>query len=308
MNKRILFLLLVLSTSMSLAQERELNISYNDWDFKGSLLVPEGAQTCVLIIAGSGPTDRNGNSSLLGGKNNSLKYLAETFDSLGIASLRYDKRGLGDGGTAVKEEDLRFQDYVEDALAWIKHLREEEKFEEIWIAGHSEGALIGLLAATQGRVDGFISLSGPGFPLDQTLREQLKNLPDSLKTPAFTIMDELKAGRTVETVPQMLFALFRPSVQPFLIELFQHEPKALIRQLEIPVLIVQGGRDLQVPTSHGMTLFMAKPNAQYIYLEEMNHVLKAVEDSPLANQMAYVNPGLPLHQGLKKALADYFKP
>lgn len=305
--KKLLFILLLLPFMVVARQEdREIRMSFNGWEFKGSLVKPEASKRVVLIIAGSGPTDMDGNSAMLGGKNNSLKYLAETLDSLGIASLRYNKRGLGEGGAAIKEEDLRFQDFVDDASAWLDYLRKEENFDEVWIAGHSEGSLIGLLAAASGNAEGFISLAGSGFPLDQTLRDQLQNLPDSLQSQAYFIIDELKAGRPVGDVPPLFGALFRPSVQPFLMELFTHEPLSLIQELDIPILIVQGGRDLQVPAAHGEALSKAKPEARYIYLEDMNHVLKAVEDSPLANQLAYVNPNLPLHGGLKKALFDFF--
>ena len=287
-------------------QERAISMNFNDWDFKGSLIAPESSRKVVLIISGSGPTDRDGNSAMMGGKNNSLKYLAETLDSLGIASLRYDKRGLGEAGASIKEEELRFQDFVDDAIAMVHYLRAEEAFNEVWIAGHSEGSLIGLLAASESKADGFISLAGSGFPLDKTIRDQLANLPDSLKTQAYSIIDELKAGRQVTNVPPLFASLFRPSVQPFVIELFTYDPVVLIQDLELPILLIQGGRDLQVPTSHGEALSKAKPEARYVFLEDMNHVLKAVEDSPLANQMAYVNPGLPLHPGLKKALKEYF--
>jgi pimeloyl-ACP methyl ester carboxylesterase len=305
MKNIFLFLLLFPFLSFSQTAEREVSMNFKDWDFKGTLLTPS-SEKVVLIISGSGPTDRDGNSTLLGGKNNSLKYLAETLDSLGIASLRYDKRGLGQGGAPIREEDLRFQDFVNDALAWTEYLKEKENFKEVWIAGHSEGALIGLLAASTGKIDGFISLAGSAFPLDQTLRDQLANLPDTLKNQAYDIIDQLKVGQKVEQVPPVLASLFRPSVQPFLMDLFTHNPIALIKELDMPLLIVQGGRDLQVPSPHGQALSKARPDASYVFIEDMNHVLKSVEDSPLANQMAYVNPTLPLHPALKKAFAAFF--
>jgi alpha-beta hydrolase superfamily lysophospholipase len=82
-----------------------------------------------LIIAGSGPTDRNGNSPAIQGANNSLKYLAEGLAAQGIASVRYDKRGVAESKTAASSEsDLRFETYIHDAVLWGKQLRTDKRF------------------------------------------------------------------------------------------------------------------------------------------------------------------------------------
>src|SRR5579859_7330981 len=88
----------------------------------GTLLVPSAPKRMpvVLLIAGSGPTDRNGNSAMLPAPNNSLKMLAEALAARNIASLRYDKRGIGESKAAMTaEKDLRFDTYVDDAVAWV---------------------------------------------------------------------------------------------------------------------------------------------------------------------------------------------
>jgi pimeloyl-ACP methyl ester carboxylesterase len=309
MKKALLYTLIFYFALLAQAQEQVLQMSYKGWTFEGTLLPAAGAEDIVLIIAGSGPTDRDGNSLALQGKNNSLKYLAEALDSMGIASLRYDKRGLRGQVMDVKEEDLRFDDFVDDALAWFRFLQQEKGYQRVHIAGHSEGSLIGMLAAQQAEVTSFISLAGSGLPLDVTIQNQLANLNDSLQSMARTVMDELKAGRGVpaDQISPIFMSLFRPSVQPFLINMFQYDPAELLGALDIPVLIVQGGLDIQVPATHGERLATAKPEAEYVFIEDMNHVLKAVKDAGMSNQLAYINPDFLLHHALVRALAAHFQ-
>ncbi len=179
----------------------------------GTLEVPAGRGPfpLVVIIAGSGPTDRNGNSPMLPGKNNSLELLAEGLRDRGIASVRYDKRGIAESAKAiVSEADLRFDMYADDAAAWVK-LRNDPRFSTITIVGHSEGSLLGMLAAQRSPTDAYVSIDGAGRPADQVLREQLaKQLPAPLMTEANSALDTLLAGHTIASPPQALAALFRP--------------------------------------------------------------------------------------------------
>jgi hypothetical protein len=187
----------------------------------GTLLVPAatGRVPLVVIIAGSGPTDRNGNSPLLPGGNNSLKLLAEGLAERGIASLRYDKRGVAASATAmVSEANLRFDMYADDAAGWIRRLRSDARFSTITVVGHSEGSLLGMLATQRGAADGYVSIAGAGRAADKILREQLgKQLPPDLLSFSNKGLDALLAGHTVDSVPPPLLSLFRPSVQPYMI-------------------------------------------------------------------------------------------
>jgi len=142
----------------------------------GTLLAPQGgpAVPVVLIHPGSGPTDRDGNSPLLAGKNNSLRLLAEGLAARGIATLRIDKRGIAESAAALgTEADLRLETLAADAAAWLELLRRDPRFDRVIVLGHSEGALIGALAAADAQAEGYISVAGPARRGSDILRRQL---------------------------------------------------------------------------------------------------------------------------------------
>jgi uncharacterized protein len=274
----------------------------------GSLLTPKNFSTgaVMLIIAGSGPTDRDGNNLTM--KNESLKQLAYGLANQGIASLRYDKRGIGESRMAMKSEaTLRFDDYVADASMWISFLRNDGRFNKIIVAGHSEGSLIGMIAA-QKLANGFVSIAGAGQSADKVLKEQLMMQPKQIKDPAYAIIDSLVMGKTVEQVNPMLFSLFRPSVQPYMISWFKYDPQKEIKKLNIPILILQGTRDLQVTEDDAKLLKKANGAAEMLIIKNMNHVLKTIDsDNKGINIASYSNPTLLIEQELVDAIAEFVK-
>src|SRR5262249_19557543 len=143
--------------------EQPIALTTSTGAISGTLVMPAatGKVPVVLIIAGSGPTDRNGNSPALPGRNNSYKMLAEALAADGVASVRYDKRGIAESkAAAAREADLRFEMYVDDAAAWVNQLRADPRFSRVIVAGHSEGSLIGMLAAANAKADAFVSIAG----------------------------------------------------------------------------------------------------------------------------------------------------
>lgn len=279
----------------------------------GTLIVPDGvAQPPVaLLIAGSGPTDRDGNTRAGSMQliNNSLRLLAEDLAAQGIATLRYDKRGVAASlGAATNEADLRFSDYVDDAVAWLNQLNADPQFGNLFVIGHSEGALIGTLAAQQVDVAGVITMAGAGRTAPAVLDEQLSNqLTGDLLDQARTIMSELSEGRTVDETPPALATLFRSSVQPYIISWFRHDPAQALAELSMPVLIVQGTTDVQVPTSDAHLLATTTPDAELVIIDGMNHVLKAASGDRVAQLPVYTNPDLPLHKNLIAPLARFIQ-
>ena len=281
----------------------------------GSLVMPSpvsGQVPVALIIAGSGPTDRDGNSPLIKGKNNSLRMLAEALAAQGIASVRYDKRGVAVATGAVKglkEIDMRFEDLVADAAAWITLLRNDARFASVTVVGHSEGSLVGMLAARQARADAFVSLAGIARSLADVLRDQLKAQPLSAELAATSeaIMRDLEAGKTTATVPQPLFALYRPSVQPYLISVFAYKPAVEVAALRVPTLLVQGTTDIQVAVAEAEALKAARPEATLRVIEGMNHILKVAPADRAANIATYTNPDLPLAPDLGPALTSFIR-
>jgi uncharacterized protein len=278
---------------------------------EGTLMLPLHAKKelpVVLLIAGSGPTDRNGNTPLIRGANNSLLYLAQGLAAQGIASLRYDKRGIGKSTMAMKKEsDLRIDDYIADARGWLDLLRADGRFKKIAVIGHSEGALIGLAVAPD--ADRYVSLAGTGFPAAEVLKKQLAaGLPDSLKKAALVTLDSLVAGHLVKHPPAALYALFRPSVQPYLISWLRLDPRRMLQELKRPALIVQGDNDVQISVGDARSLKGAAPKATLLIIPGMNHVLKIVASRDRAeNTATYGDPSLPLAPALLKAVTKFIK-
>lgn len=277
----------------------------------GTLLAPQGdgKHPVVLIIAGSGPTDRDGNSAALPGPNNSLKLLAEGLAARGIASLRYDKRGIAaSAAAATSEADLRFETYADDAAAWATRLRGDARFSTVSILGHSEGSLLGMLAAKQANVDGFISVAGAAQSAGDLLRTQLKpQLPPALWTESERILGGLESGKTTPDVPAALQSLYRPSVQPYMISWLRYTPTREIASLAMPVLIAQGTTDIQVAASEAGALRAARPASTLVLIEGMNHVLKAVPGDAAQQAASYSNPALPVVPELIEQVSQFVK-
>ncbi len=275
----------------------------------GTLQLPEAPAKCpvVLMHAGSGPTDRDGNTPLLPGKNDSLKMIAQGLAEEGIASVRFDKRGIAaSAGALTSEADLRFDDYVDDVVAWIKLLQNDTRFSGVVVLGHSEGSLIGMAAANKvSGLSGVISVAGAGKPAYELIEEQLANQAKDIRDESHAIMDDLKKGRTVEKVSPELAAVFRPSVQPYMISWFKYDPAIEIANLDVPVLILQGTTDLQVSVEDAKLLAKAKPDAQLKIFDGMNHVLKEAPLDPQVNLVAYSNPELPLAPGFLEEIVSF---
>jgi len=280
----------------------------------GSLHLPAAAGAdrlpVVLIIAGSGPTDRDGNSAGLPGPNHSLKLLAQGLAEGGWASLRFDKRGVAASAAAgPREADLRFETYVQDAAAWLRLLRADARFGTLVVLGHSEGSLVAMLAAKEVAVDGLVSLAGPAAGAAAVLRTQLAGkLPPLLAARHEALLQSLERGQTVADVPPELAALYRPGVQPYLISWFRHEPKAVLAGLRVPVLVLQGDTDIQVSVADAQALQAARPGVEMGIVPGMNHVLKSVPAGLPAQLASYSNPELPLADALMPRLLRFLAP
>ena len=261
----------------------------------GTLMLPEVSPKphVALIIAGSGPTDRDGNNPAR--TNNSLKIIAEELYKNGIASVRYDKRGIGESkAAAVAERNLRFEDYINDATSWILMLKKDARFSKVIVVGHSEGSLIGLVASRLATADAFISAAGAGKTADKIIKEQLSVQPESVTSIAFPILDSLVLGKKVNNVHPMLNPLFRESIQPYVISWIKYDPSKEIAKLKIPTLIIQGTTDLQITVEDAELLSKANPKAKLVTIDGMNHIFREASLDRQANFATYKNPGLPV--------------
>lgn len=278
----------------------EVSMKVGEGMLKGELNLIEGSGSrVVLFISGSGPTDKDGNTVGVPGKHNCLKYLSEFINDKGISTLRVDKRGIASSaGVAQKESEVRFSDFVDDMTQWIQFLS-AKGVDEVILIGHSEGALVAILAAKHKNVKGVVSLAGAGEPAFEVLRKQLKGrLPPALFLESDQIMNELIAGRLVEKCSATLAPLFRPSVQPYLISSFQLDPAQEISKLNIPILVIQGSTDIQTSVEGAEILHEHAVNSKLKIIEGMNHVLKKIEGDLNAQYLSYFDPKLPIHDDL----------
>lgn len=310
---RVLLLTLTLLAGLTQAAphtiaQRPISLTTEQGSLHGTLLRPQSERPLpvALLIAGSGPTDRDGNNPD-GGHNDSLKRLAQALAKHGIASVRYDKRGVAASRAATPDErDLTVEQYVADAAAWGQLLKADSDYSRLILIGHSEGALIASLAAPAADADALISIAGSSRPIDQVLREQLHyRLPPKLLAHSNRLLDSLLSGQPSDTVPDELQVLFRPSVQPYLISLFRHDPSEAFARLRIPALIVQGSHDIQVGVADAEALKAAKPDAQLAIIAGMNHVLRIVAPDFRAQLASYDNPRLPLARLLTERIVSF---
>ncbi len=305
---KLLFVFLIALIATGGFAQEELTQKTETGDLKGTLLLPKKKKNVpvVLIINGSGPTDRDGNQPV--GKNNAIKYLAEALQKKNIATLRIDKRGIaGSAEAGLDEKDLRFDHLVDDAKGWISLLAKDKRFSKIVVAGHSQGALVSMLAAIDNpKVKGYISIAGPGEPIDKTIEKQLAKQPPLVKDMAMPILEEMRKGNVVEDVPQMMNSLFRPEIQPYMISWMKYNPSTEIVKIKVPTLIVQGSTDVQVTVEDAEALATAKSDATKVVVENMNHVLKEIDSTDMAKQMqTYGDPDLPIHGQIAPAIVKF---
>jgi pimeloyl-ACP methyl ester carboxylesterase len=310
MRRLLATLFLLASPFAVLAQsEAPIVLTTATGNIEGTLMLPAGSAPvpAVLIIAGSGPTTRDGNIQGAPGKNESLKMVAQALQGAGIASVRFDKRGIGASAAAgPSEADLRFETYVTDAAGWLSKMKADKRFSSIGVIGHSEGALIGVLAAQQVPVAAYISVAGPGRNAADILRTQVKGqLPPDLAAVNESILSSLQNGKLVPDSPPSLNVLYRASVQPYLVSWFRYTPTLEIAKVKMPVLIVQGSTDTQVAIGEANLLGAANPAAKVSIIPGMNHVLKAYAGTQAEQMKSYFDPTLPLAPGLTDALLPF---
>lgn len=287
MKKLLILSLLIFANTW--AQEKNFTaqeVNVNSL-LKGTLYNPNKANKntdLAIIIAGSGPTDRNGNQPEL--QNNSLKYLAESLAQNQIAAYTFDKRVIAQmaQGT-LSEKDLSFDDFINDVKEITQYFKAKNKYRKIILIGHSEGSLIGMVAA-QTQADAFVSIAGAGRPIDEVLIEQIQKQAPSMTAEVKENLEMLKKGQTFELKNQAMGILFRESVQPYMISWLKYNPRVEIQKLKIPVLLLNGSRDIQVPASDAELLKAAKSDAQLKIITDMNHVFKKITTDDMMDNIA----------------------
>ena len=307
-----LIVLLYAVSAMAAPAETELEVSGPSGALKGTMLSPNASGSpVILIIPGSGPTNRDGNNPL-GVRSSTYKLLAEGLAAKGIATVRIDKRGLSGSAAAVADANaVTIEDYASDVRAWVDVIRKKTGAPCIWLLGHSEGGLVALASSqSASEICGLILIATAGRPLAEVLRDQLKSNPANapILGQALPAIDALEAGRHVDVsgMNPALLPLFSPKVQGFLISTFALDPARLIADWKKPVLIMQGERDIQIGVPDAERLKQASPAAKLVLLPNTNHVLKTVTSPDrAANIAAYADPGLPLAPGVIDGISGF---
>ncbi len=305
--KKIFLLSLLCLTIATFSQEKKSanqEIEINTL-IKGTLFFPENVTSktkLVILIAGSGPTNRNGNQVAM--QNNSLKFLAEGMAQNGFAVFSYDKRIFAQMiNKTIDEKTLSFEDFINDAKDVVTYFKSQKKYAKIIIAGHSEGSLIGMVAAKT-NVDGYVSLAGAGRPIDEVLSEQIAKNSPNLKEAADKDLALLKEGKTFDNKNPMLASLFRESIQPYMISWIKYNPQEEIKKLQLPILIINGTKDIQVPSSDAELLHKANPKSTLKIIENMNHIFKEIKVDE-DNVKSYSDPKLPVIHELIEVMTSF---
>jgi pimeloyl-ACP methyl ester carboxylesterase len=313
----VVFAIAAVFASLGVAMSREhreeahsMETEISAGALKGTLLMARRSDPIVLIVPGSGPTDRNGNNPL-GVNANTYRLLAQDLAEKHISTVRVDKRGMFSSAGAGDGNAVSIPVYVADYHAWIDAIRAETGAKCVWLLGHSEGALM-VSAAAEGRKDvcGLILVSGAGRPVLDVMREQLQANPANapILPEALHAIDELKAGRHVDTssLNPTLAPLFPPKAQDFIMSAYTADPVEVLRKAHKRALILQGTTDLQTSATDAR-LLSAAPGAKLMMLEGVNHVLKQAPPDRAANLATYANPDLPIAESVTRAIVKFVK-
>ncbi len=296
----------ILAQPKDTATEKTIAIKLNGVTIEGNLISTNNKQKLVIIVAGSGPTDRDGNNPL-GVSSNSYKMLAKDLAKNNIASFRFDKRAVGK--SAIKnfnESNLSFEDYINDAVSIFNYLKDTLGFKKIFFAGHSEGSLVTMIASEKTNTKGYISISGAGRAIDKIIVEQYAKQSVVVSKKIDSLFEELKTKNKIDSVPKYLQSIFRPSVQPYLLSWMKYNPPTEINKLKIPILILQGSCDIQVSVADANSLHDGNKKSTLIIVEGMTHTLKNAEaNCKDDNRKTYLDASLPLNTQFVKKIINF---
>jgi fermentation-respiration switch protein FrsA (DUF1100 family) len=302
------------TTAPSTVIESPYEFASDTLSLPGTLTLPRdvsGKIPVALIVAGSGPTDRNGNSGgLMRAQNNSNLYaiLAWELAELGVASLRYDKRTVGDNLKKVDLNGTSIDDFVADVIAGARALAGDSRFSRVILLGHSEGAELVLQAVNRGApAAGIIMAAGTGRPIRTVLREQLsRQLPPVEITKWDSAFSRFLRGEEPGDVHQALRPMFLPQYRKFMVSWVKYDPASEIARVKVPVLVIQGGRDLQVSKDDALALKAAQPAARLVFIPAANHVFRAtISDDRMAQLPLYRDPTIPIVPELAPTIAGW---
>lgn len=283
----------------------EINLKISSW-VNGTLMYPQKPSTndLVILISDYGPTDRNGNQN--NQKNDAILKIAKALAHNGIASFRYDKRTFKQILNNNFKNRTSFNDFIKDAKAVLNYFKKSEKFDKLYVMGHGQGSLVGMLAA-ESLADGFISVAGFGKNIGDVIVEQINILDTALGTEAQRVANLLKGGNTTKDYPEALSSVFDITLQPFMISWMHYNPAMVISRLQMPILIIHGTKDLNVSLEEAELLKESNPRASLKIIENMNHVLVTITGDNLENAKSINQAYRALSDDFVSAVVSFIK-
>jgi uncharacterized protein len=313
--KKSFFLLLITLFAIKASAQSGTSLSETPITYKnlsatisGTLTMPANASgkvPVVLILADHGNTDRDGNDAQTGTQGNTYKLLAEGLAKSGIATVRYDKRMVGKSTTINKAADLRFDDYVDDAVGLIDMLNDDKRFSKVVLLGHGEGALVSMLASRDQPAKMIIFVNTTSDRGDKVMTQQIKSRPQYQQDEFKTMLDSMKKGKTLDVVDLALYPLASTDKQRYLMSYFRYMPVKEVKIIKVPLLIIQGTNDLQNSVADAEKLKKAKSEAVLTIIKGMNHIMKDAPGDKDQNMATYSQPDLPLKTELMPAIVDF---
>jgi uncharacterized protein len=303
MKNSLITIIIIITTILAICFTylfEEVNIKVDGVTLHGTITKSGNEHdTIVVIIAGSGPTDRDGNSDLIEGRNDSLLLLAKGLNKKGIDTFRYDKRATSKYINHIDIESINFDTFVNDVVSCVQYLK-SKNYSNIYLAGHSQGSLVGILTAQKESVAGFISLAGPARRVDYSLEEQLTAAGQYNKYE--NIFKSLRHNKIVENVDDNnMFSIIN---QKFILSWMKYTPFNEAQKLNIPLLFINGDADTQVGINELKVFQSYVPEAEYEILKDTNHVLKIVENKD-DNTESYIKPWYKFNERIIERIFEF---
>ena len=291
----IAFSICCFATSVAQVKSEEINLNNGVILLPGTLSYTSEISPLIIWVHGSGGVDRNGSPI------NYIQQFREAINQKNIAFFSFDKRTSNPKNAAFLT-DILIEDFVSDVELVIAHFKNDARFTSIILAGHSQGSLLAFLASKN--VDKIISIAGAGETIDKTIVRQITNQNEAFGKLTDNYFKELKETGEIKEVDPNLLSLFSPQNQPFLMSWMDLNPIDEIKKVNIPTFIIQGDKDIQVQILDAENLSKAKPNAQFLIIKNMNHVLKTIEKDE-DNLKSYMTDSFPISEVLINEITNF---
>jgi len=289
--------------AFSQMQSEEITLQNKEIQLPGTLTYSQENTPLIIWVHGSGPVDRNGNQPAQNVNANYIKQFRDAVNKENIAFFSYDKR------TANKEniaflKDTKVIDFATDAEVVIRYFKNKKQFSKIVLLGHSQGSLVAMLASKN--TDKYISLAGAGKTIDNIMVQQISKNNPTLGAAARQQFDTLRATGKIKVVHPFLISVFAKPMQSFWLSWMLLDPLEEIKKLSMPVLIINGDKDLQVKIENAEALHAASLKSELVLIKNMNHVLKDIQKDK-DNLSSYYQSTFQISKKLIETIVSFVK-